>query len=665
MELADLCLGCMGTKGDNVVCPLCGYNEDDGSSPLVLSPRTLLNQQYLIGRVLGSPGGFGITYLAWDVRLERKVAIKEYLPREWASRDANHSTVVPHSRDAGEYFRFGLDQFLTEARLLAKFDDHPNVVRVRTFFAENDTGYMVMDYYQGMTLAEYLAQQGGKLPPETVLAIILPLLSGLREVHEHGVLHRDIKPQNIYLTEQGRPLLLDFGAARVAIRERTQSLSVVLTEGFAPHEQYDSHGKQGPWTDLYACAATIYLMLTGSMPPPGWKRVGRDELVPIDLLVPGVPPGLRVGVMQALSIEPERRPQNVRAFQALLSGEIQPQFTIPPTASSSVAASLPQTGEPQQTQAHLAIPTTAAPATSSRAWQYAAVGAVGLLLLVVIGQWALSGRTEPKIETRTDSSSVSFSSGKLEEGLNPEALSSVIEKLNDPKQASNSIQIEPKSSQSEVKNTNTPQIPTSTNSVKESQQSPQQIGATGEVKTSNAGTTGTTTEAIGTTTGPNTVAATTPQPEEKKPTPLQENFRDIASSRYETVRATSVLSEPRKGAGVLHRFTKSGGKITAVAMSQNYVKVVSPGKPTGYVSRKDIIPVREEVASRESASSLAPRYEVNQTSEPPAYQGGYVQPQPSPNQVPTREPDRPLQEMGKTVRDVEDITNTFRRILGQ
>lgn len=663
MELAYLCMGCMENKGENSVCLSCRYDEDEGSSPLVLAPRTILNQQFLIGRVLGSPGGFGITYLAWDMRLERKVAIKEYLPREWASRDANHSTVVPHSRDAGEYFRFGLDQFLTEARLLAKFDDHPNVVRVRTFFAENDTGYMVMDYYQGMTLAEYLAQQGGKLPPETVLAIVMPLLSGLREVHEHGVLHRDIKPQNIYLTEQGRPLLLDFGAARVAIRERTQSLSVVLTEGFAPHEQYDSHGKQGTWTDIYACAATLYLMLTGNMPPPGWKRVGRDELVPIDLLVPGVPPGLRVGVMQALSVEPELRPQNVRAFQALLSGETQPQLTIPPTASPSVAVSLPQTGEPQPTQAHLAIPTTAAPATSSRVWQYAAVGAVGLLLLVLVGQWVLSGRAGQPEEPRTSSRSTAVPFEKLEGQLDTKTLQSALSQLSEPPQ---------NLAQTGMKDIESSQTPKATEVAKEGQpasspQSAQAATANGEVTTAK-------TETMGKTTDQNAIAATavktegsvpTQTPEEKKPVLPQENFRDIASSRYETVRATSVLSEPRKGAAVLHRFAKSGGKITAVAMSQNYVKVVSPGKPTGYVSRKDIIPVREEIASRESDSPSTPRYEVNQANEPSSYQGGYVQPQQNPAQSPTREPDRPLQEMEKTVRDVEDITNTFRRMLGR
>jgi serine/threonine protein kinase len=658
MELTYLCMGCMSDKGEHFVCPSCRHNEDEGSSPLALAPRTILNQQYLIGRVLGSPGGFGITYLAWDIRLERKVAIKEYLPREWASRDANHSTVVPHSREAGEYFRFGLDQFLTEARLLAKFDDHPNVVRVRTFFTENETGYMVMDYYQGMTLAEYLAQQGGKLPPETVLAIMLPLLSGLREVHEHGVLHRDIKPQNIYLTEQGRPLLLDFGAARVAVRERTQSLSVVLTEGFAPHEQYDSHGKQGPWTDIYACAATLYMMLTGSMPPPGWKRVGRDELVPLDLLVPGVPPGLRAGVMQALSVEPERRPQNVRAFQALLAGETQP-LSAPSPFSPSIPVSLTPTGEASSTQAHVATPTITAPANSGRSWQYVAVGAISLLILVLAWQWAFSGRTERHIESHLASAPTARPSEKRGDSTSSEALHSAIAKLSTPDLDLHPLQAEakPQEASQDAKTAdgvNEGQHATS------AQQSVQQSTITGEAKIEK-------TEPTGATTEQNAIAATTVKIEEKgqTPPPPQEHFRDMASSRYQTVRATSVLSEPRKGATVLHRFAKSGGKVTAVAMSQNYVKVMSPGKPTGYVLRKDLIPEREEVASQEPDSPTVPHYEVNQANGPASYQRSYLQSQQNPAQAPTQEPDRPLQEMKKTVRDVEDISNSFRRMIGQ
>jgi len=165
--------------------------------------RTLLDRNhYLIGRVLGRPGGFGITYLGWDIRLEGFFAIKEYLPRDLAGRDTDRATVMPHSREDKELFRYGLEQFLQEARTLKKID-HSNVVRVSNFFEENDTAYLVMDYYKGITLEEYRKQQGGKIAETLAINIMMPILDGLREVHERGFLHRDIKPQNIYLTKEG------------------------------------------------------------------------------------------------------------------------------------------------------------------------------------------------------------------------------------------------------------------------------------------------------------------------------------------------------------------------------------------------------------------------------------------------------------------------------
>jgi serine/threonine protein kinase len=235
MDLDRLCIGCMGEKGETQICSLCGYDENQKISPLALTPRTILNQQYLIGRVLGAPGGFGVTYLAWDISLATPVAIKEYMPRALVARDPNRSTVLPHSQGDEELFRYGLEQFLDEARLLAQFD-HLNIVRVRSFFEANATGYLVMDYYRGMNLAEYV-KQNNKLLAKPALWVMMPILDGLREVHERGVLHRDIKPQNIYIiAERRRSILLDFGAARAAMQGRSQGLTAVLTEGFAPYE---------------------------------------------------------------------------------------------------------------------------------------------------------------------------------------------------------------------------------------------------------------------------------------------------------------------------------------------------------------------------------------------------------------------------------------------
>ena len=279
-----LCPGCFAHKDPANPCPHCGYDERAPRPPLLLPLRTLLLGQYLVGRVLGKPGGFGITYLGWDLALERRIAIKEFLPRELAGRAADHATVTPHSAEDDEVFRYGLGQFLREARTLAQLD-HPNIVRVLQVFEANATAYLVMEYYEGLTLAEHLERQGGpgggRVPEETAKQLLRPVLDGLRAVHAKGFLHRDIKPQNIYLarTEGGgvRPILLDFGAARQAVGERTQSVSVLGTPGYAPFEQYNSRGQQGAWSDIYAAGAVLYRMVTGVAPPPSSDRMADDN----------------------------------------------------------------------------------------------------------------------------------------------------------------------------------------------------------------------------------------------------------------------------------------------------------------------------------------------------------------------------------------------------
>ena len=328
VDYASLCPGCFEEKEDVAVCPRCGYNERQERGTLVLPHRTLLNNQFLVGRVLGKPGGFGITYLVRDINLETDVAIKEFLPSDLVGRRQGQTEVAPHSEEGAAYFRDGLARFLEEARTLARLD-HPNIVRVRGFFEANGTAYLVMDYYQGRSLAEYLEQQGGKLSEEQAVGVMMPILDGLRQVHNAGFLHRDIKPQNIYLRqgEAGvQPILLDFGAARVALGERSQSLSVVLTEGFAPFEQYDRRGEQGPWTDLYACAATLHHLVTGEVPPPSIERITQDDLAAPQ----GVSPQFSQAVLAAAAVDATRRPQTVEAFQQMLLGEAVPPSPPPP-----------------------------------------------------------------------------------------------------------------------------------------------------------------------------------------------------------------------------------------------------------------------------------------------------------------------------------------------
>ena len=339
-----ICPACFQETFANGTCSSCGFDEAAPQSPLLLPPGTpLMNGQYLVGKILGKPGGFGITYLGWDSQLATFVAIKEYLPRDIAGRHFDRLSVSAHTSADSEHFRYGMEQFLQEARTLAQFD-HPNVVRVRTFFQENGTAYLVMDYLQGNSLLDHLTELGGRMTEQAALDTMLPLLDGLREVHSKGFLHRDIKPQNIYITTAGRAILLDFGTARQAFGERNRGMTTILTPGYAPWEQYHRHGKQGAWTDIYACAATLYHVVTGTVPPEASERVAQDTLQPPMLLAPGLSAHFNYAIMQALSIDPANRPQTVADFQTALKGQTTMAAPPPPPAAYPPPPPAPQPG---------------------------------------------------------------------------------------------------------------------------------------------------------------------------------------------------------------------------------------------------------------------------------------------------------------------------------
>ena len=212
----------------------------------------------MVGRALGA-GGFAITYLAWDQRLARRVAIREYMPSGLASRSGQTSQLVPHTGVSGQDFQYGLERFLDEARMVAQFQEHPGIISVTNYFPANGTAYLVMEYLEGSTLKEYLAQHGGRLSFNQALALITPVMDALRELHRANVLHRDISPDNIYITESGQIKLLDFGAARQALSDRSQRLSVILKVGYAPEEQYRSAASRdrGPTSTPWAQPSTI------------------------------------------------------------------------------------------------------------------------------------------------------------------------------------------------------------------------------------------------------------------------------------------------------------------------------------------------------------------------------------------------------------------------
>ncbi len=309
---------------------------------ILLPVGTVLGGQYAVEGVLGKPGGFGIVYLARDQRLDAHVAVKEFFPRTIASRSADGLTLRPNTPDEAEALEVGKRKFLEEARLLARFQ-HPGVVRVRGFFEEHGTAYLVMDYLDGLPLYQYVERQGGRVPYDTALGIAQPILSALTELHEAGVLHRDIDPHNVYITRRGQVVLLDFGSAREATEQATQGLSVVVKHGYAPYEQYGSKERQGPWTDVYAVGAMLYRIVTGEMPPPATERVGQDDLRPVRTLAPDVPPSVARAIEHALAVQPKDRPQSAAALEDELIGE-GVEEEPPPAApvSAPVAAAPPR-----------------------------------------------------------------------------------------------------------------------------------------------------------------------------------------------------------------------------------------------------------------------------------------------------------------------------------
>ena len=273
------CGNCFREIRGKTVCPFCGFDTAaaEGKYPVALKTGSILHGRYIIGRVLGQ-GGFGITYLAQDDRTKKLVAIKEYYPTEFAARAYTSCAVDPVSADRQENFEFGKQKFLEEAKTLSAFLGNEHIVRIRNYFEENGTAYFTMEYVDGQPLDKYMAAQGGRLSVDEANALLLPLMGALEEVHAKGIVHRDIAPDNIIVQPNGVAKLIDFGAARYSTGEKSKSLDVVIKHGFAPYEQYMRRGRQGPFTDVYAMAATYYYAVTGKIPPDAIERNAGEEL---------------------------------------------------------------------------------------------------------------------------------------------------------------------------------------------------------------------------------------------------------------------------------------------------------------------------------------------------------------------------------------------------
>ena len=275
---------------------------------------------YRLDAVIGH-GGFGITYRAFDRQLAKVVAVKEYLPVEFAVRRAD-GQVVPRGARYADDFAWGRERFLDEARALARFR-HPHIVPVLRFLEANGTAYTVMEFEDGRSVAEWLRETGRRLPVADVRRLAEGLLSGLYAVHAQGFLHRDIKPSNIIIRRDGVPILIDFGAARQAMGGRTRTLTSVLTPQYAPIEQYALDGKQGPWSDIYSAAAVLHHAVAGQPPPEAASRISQDPYRPLAVTkADRFDQTFLAAIDRGLAFAPEQRPQSIEAWRALFGGSL-------------------------------------------------------------------------------------------------------------------------------------------------------------------------------------------------------------------------------------------------------------------------------------------------------------------------------------------------------
>ncbi len=292
-----------------------GEKIKDDSYPLALPVNSILAGQYVIKKVLGQ-GGFGITYRAIDHRTGGWVAVKEFFPDTLAYRSG--STVISYSGERTDDFEYGKNGFLQEAQTLAAFMNNENIVHIHCYFEENDTAYFAMDYVDGISFDKYLKERGGTISFVEAERILIPVMDALDAVHSKGMIHRDVTPDNIYITGSGVVKLLDFGSARYSLGDKSRSLDIILKHGFAPKEQYTRHGKQGPFTDIYSLGATFYYAITGRRPPDSVDRLDEDTLIPPSKLGVQITHYEEKAILQAMSVQPQERFRTMAEFKKVM-----------------------------------------------------------------------------------------------------------------------------------------------------------------------------------------------------------------------------------------------------------------------------------------------------------------------------------------------------------
>ena len=305
------CNHCMKELADGAkFCPYCGKPPAEENPPHHLPIGAGLNNRYIVGNSIGE-GGFGITYIGYDTNLDMPVAIKEFYPAGYANRNQTLSNAVTlNYTNQGEYFKNGKENFLREAKNIAKFSSEDGIVDVRDYFTENETAYIVMEYLDGEPLNRYLDKHG-KLSAAEAFELFLPLMRSLEKIHSAGIIHRDITPDNIMMLKNGNIKLMDFGSARYFSSVEQKTMSIMLKPGYAPYEQYSVKGNQGPWTDVYGLCATMYKCITGITPPDSLDRCQEDTLQKPSAVGAAITPALENVLMYGLAIYHDNRCQSM------------------------------------------------------------------------------------------------------------------------------------------------------------------------------------------------------------------------------------------------------------------------------------------------------------------------------------------------------------------
>ena len=308
----NICPNCFRSL-TSIICEHCSYNiSETKKASYALKEGTILNNNYIIGRVLGV-GGFGITYLAKNISNQVNQAIKEYFPSELVLRNSG-SNYLQVSINNKHLYAKGLDRFYKEISILSSLSDCKGIVAVSDYFKENNSAYMVMELLDGLTVRRFISSNNGSLSYKKSYEILIEVSRTLKRVHSKGLLHRDISPENIFITNSGEIKLIDFGAARYFVGAKSSGLSVILKPGFAPPEQYSSKSNQGPWTDIYALASTFYFTLTGRMIPEALERLSGKKIESISSIVPQVPEHIAKAINKALNLNLQDRYMNMFEF---------------------------------------------------------------------------------------------------------------------------------------------------------------------------------------------------------------------------------------------------------------------------------------------------------------------------------------------------------------